>query len=173
MTRSAPLSRVSALFVVISNGVSMYAVIDIGGKQRRVQVGDVVRVERIAGEVEVVLEAVDEIVRGGCDLHEVGAVPRAAQCDRRLVEDQVDVCRDERLPVTAFLGLLDDAHDRRVTFGERLLVGVIGSSSRRGHERCERDGSHEQISADVAHPAHSPLTRGRSTLNRPRDLASA
>jgi len=29
----------------------MYAVIDIGGKQRRVQVGDVVRVERIAGEV--------------------------------------------------------------------------------------------------------------------------
>src|SRR6185436_17828855 len=29
----------------------MYAVIDIGGKQRRVQVGDVVRVERIAGEI--------------------------------------------------------------------------------------------------------------------------
>ena len=122
------------------------------------------RVERVAREVEVVLEAIDEILGRGRDLHEVGSVPRAAQRDRRLVEDEVDVRRDERLAVTALLGLLDDAHDRRVTLGERLLVGVVGGSSRRGDERGERDRSDEQVSADVAHPAHSPPTRGRSTL---------
>ena len=65
--------------------------------------------------------------------------------------------------MAALLGLLDDAHDRRVTLGERLLVGVVGGRSRRGDERGERDRSDEQLSADVAHPAHSPPTRGRST----------
>ena len=66
--------------------------------------------------------------------------------------------------MTALLGLLDDAHDRRVTLGERLLVGVVGGRGRRGDECGERDRSDEQVSADVAHPAHSPPTRGRSTL---------
>jgi hypothetical protein len=36
------------------------------------------RVERIAGEVEVVLEAADEVLRDRSELHEVGAIPRAA-----------------------------------------------------------------------------------------------
>ena len=68
--------------------------------------------------------------------------------------------------MTALLGLLDDAYDRRVTLGERLLVGVVGGSGRRGDERCERDRGDEHVSADVAHRAHSPPTRGRSTLER-------
>ena len=46
--------------------------------------------------------------------------------------------------MTALLGLLDDAHDRRVTLGERLLVGVVGGRGRRGDERGERDRSDEQ-----------------------------
>ena len=52
------------------------------------------RLERAPGEVEVVLEeALREVIRGRTDLDQVALVPRAAQRDGRLAEEQVDVDR--------------------------------------------------------------------------------
>ena len=81
------------------------------------------RVERVAGEVEVVFVAPDDDADGRADLDQVGRVPRAAQRDRRLVEEHVDVQRLVRLSRAALLGLLDQPHDRRVPLGEGDLVG--------------------------------------------------
>ena len=94
-------------------------------------------IERIAREVEVVLEALHQIVRGRRDLHEVGDVPRAAQRDGLLVEQKVDVGRDERLAVAADVLLLDEPDDRRVPLGERLFVREVGRRARRRDERSE------------------------------------
>ena len=117
-------------------------------------------IEWVAREVEVVLVAVDEVVRRGRDLHEVGGVPGATQRDRLLVQQEVDVGRDERLPVTALLRLLDDPHDRRVTLGERALVAEVGVSGRGSHER--RGGDREQSREwGATHGLHSRAARGR------------
>ena len=94
-------------------------------------------IERIAREVEVVLEALHQIVRGRRDLHEVGDVPRAAQRDGLLAQQEVDVRRDERLAVAADVLLLDEPNDRRVALGERLLVREVGRRVRRRDERSE------------------------------------
>ena len=48
-------------------------------------------IERVAGEVEVVLVPVVEIRRLRPDLDEVGAVPRPPQRDGRITEEHVDV----------------------------------------------------------------------------------
>ena len=79
-------------------------------------------VERVAREVEVVLVEPGDVLRRRPDLHEVGRVPRAAQCDGRLAEDAVDVHRLVRLPGPALLGLLHEADDGGVAVGERPLV---------------------------------------------------
>jgi hypothetical protein len=71
----------------------------------------------------VVLEQVDQIVGARADLDQVDGVPRPAERDRRLVEEQLDVERPVRLAVTALLELLDEPYDRGVTLGERGLVG--------------------------------------------------
>ena len=93
-------------------------------------------IERIAGEVEVVLVAGRrEIARRRRDLHEVAA-PRSAERDGRLVEERVDVDRDVRLPGTALVGLRNEPHVRCVALRERLLVL---SGSRRGRRRDERE----------------------------------
>lgn len=66
----------------------MYAVIDIGGKQRRVQVGDVVRVEKIEGDAgdAVVFDRVFA-VGDGDDLR-VGAPTVAGAVVRATVGEQ-------------------------------------------------------------------------------------
>jgi hypothetical protein len=86
-------------------------------------------VEGVSREVEVVLEAADEVVGDGSDLHEVGRAPRPAQRDRVLAEDPIDVGRDERLAVTALLRLLDHPDDRREALCESALVREIGAAA--------------------------------------------
>ncbi len=92
------------------------------------------RIERVAGEVEVVLEPVDEVVRRRRDLHEVGATPGPAERDRLLVEKEIDVGRDVRLAVAALVHLLDDSYDGCVALGERALVPEVGD----GRRCCQR-----------------------------------
>jgi hypothetical protein len=85
-------------------------------------------VKSVAREVEVVaVEAGDVFGRRG-DLDEIGPVPRPAQGDGRLLEEEVDVERPVGLSVAALLLLLDDPNDGCVAFGEGLLVGVVGAS---------------------------------------------
>jgi hypothetical protein len=80
----------------------------------------------------VVLVEPGEVLRRRPDLHEVGRVPGAAQCDGRLAEDAVDVHRLVRLPGAALLGLLDEPDDGGVALGERLLVAEVGGGRRQG-----------------------------------------
>ncbi len=108
------------------------------------------RVERIARKVEVVLVATDEILGRGRDLHEVGPIPGAAKRHGGLAEEEIDVCRDERLAVAALLALLDDPNDRRVTLGERLLVDIVGAR-RRDRDRCEPKRDDECDPASARH----------------------
>ena len=91
------------------------------------------RIERVPGEVEVVLPEAVDVVRRRADPDEVAAVPGPAQGHGRLVEEEVDVERLVRLAVAALLGLLDEPDDRRVLLGERLLVGEVG---RRGGQQA-------------------------------------
>ena len=114
------------------------------------------RLERVAGEVEVVLEQAGEIVRARADLDEVDGVPRSAQRDRRLVEQQVDVDRLEGLAVAALLHLLDEPDDRRVLLGERGLVGEIGAGRRTDDERGD-DGRDPSSSDAIGHRRRSTL----------------
>ncbi len=81
------------------------------------------RVERAPREVEVVLEEAREVLGGRPDLHEIGGVPRAAERDRRVAEEAVDVHRPVRLAGPAFLRLLDQPDHRRVLLSE-ILLGV-------------------------------------------------
>ena len=60
-------------------------------------------VERVAGKVQVVLEAPYEVLGHRADLDEVGGIPRASQRDRVLAEQSVDVRGHERLAVAALL----------------------------------------------------------------------
>jgi hypothetical protein len=116
------------------------------------------RVESIAGEVEVVVvETLREIGRRGPDLHEVAAAPGAAQRDRCVAEEGVDVHRAVRLPRAALPVLRDEADDRRVALRERGLVGEAG--------RCRRGGRHgDQHQRERARErdasGHQPRGRG-------------
>ncbi len=114
------------------------------------------RAQRIAREVQVVLEQVDEIAGGRPDLHEVDGVPRTAQGDGRLLEQQVDVDRLVRLAVAASLGLGDETHDRRMTLRERRLVGEIGRGRRRPAERRSGERDEDQEATQGSHEADSP-----------------
>ena len=98
------------------------------------------RVERVPGEVEVVLVEPGEIIRGRTDLDQIGGIPRSTQRDRRLIEERVDVDRLVRLAVPAVLSLLDEPHHRGVALGERGLVREVG---RRGRRRDEREHGNE------------------------------
>ena len=100
-------------------------------------------VERVAREVEVVVEAVDEVLGRRADLHQVGRVPRAAQRNGRLVEQHVHVGRLPGLARAALLLLLDEPDDRREPLGQRALVGEVGVSDRGGGER-HRNRNDEQ-----------------------------
>src|SRR5215218_4679038 len=84
-------------------------------------------VQGVAGEVEVVLVEAGDVLRSRGDPHEVGPVPRPAQGNRGLAEEEVDADRPVGLSRAARLGLLDDPHDGRVALGERLLAGVGGA----------------------------------------------
>ena len=81
------------------------------------------------------------------DLHEVGAIPGPAERDRRLVEEHVDVGRDERLPRPALLGLCDESHDRGVLLRERVLARRVGERRRYDDERAECDQCEKDRSA--------------------------
>ena len=105
------------------------------------------RLERVAGEVEVVLEQAGEVLRARADLDEVDGVPGAPQCHGRLVEQQVDVDRLEGLAVAALLHLLDEPDDRRVLLRERGLVGEIGAG--RGAEDERGDDRRDPSSSDA------------------------
>ena len=108
------------------------------------------RIERVAGEVEVVLEPLDEVLRRRRDLHEVGATPRPAERDRLLVEEEIDVGRDVRLAVAALVHLLDDSYDGCVALGERALVPEVGDRRRCRNEcGCAEDGDEP---GDAEHP---------------------
>ena len=116
------------------------------------------RVERVAREVEVILvEPGPEVAGARPDLHEVGARPRPAQRDRRLVEEQIDVDRDVRLPGAASLGLIDEPHDGGVARRERRLVRRRrGGGRRRGHPRGGEDGGEHGDSGPRRHRAAPP-----------------
>ena len=97
----------------------------------------------------MVLVAVDEIRGRRADLHEVGRVPGAPKRNRVLTEEKVDVDRLVRLARAAFLLLRDEAHDRRETARESLLVGEIRARTgrekkrgRRSDQRKYRDSAH-------------------------------
>ncbi len=91
-------------------------------------------VERVAGKVEVVLVAVDEVARRRSDLDEIRRPPGAAQRHGRLVEEHVDVGRDVGLPRAALHGLIDEADNRCEPVGECLLVPGVRRSDGYGHE---------------------------------------
>ena len=93
------------------------------------------RAEGVTREVEVVVVEPDDAFGLGRDLDEVGGIPRPAQRDGRLVEEVVHVDRLVRLPRPAFLGLLDEAHDRGISLRERDLVGEVSRRRRRHDER--------------------------------------
>ena len=93
------------------------------------------RVERVPGEVEVVLVEPWEVVRARADLDQIGGIPWSTQRNRRLVEEGVDVDRLVRLAVPAVLGLGDEPHHRGVALGERGLVREVGRRARRHDER--------------------------------------
>ena len=78
-----------------------------------------------------------EILGRRGDLDEVGRVPGAAQGDRRIVEEEIDIRRLVRLTRPALLRLLDEAHHGRVALRKGLLVGKIGTRSRRRDKRDE------------------------------------
>ena len=97
-----------------------------GGRQAaRPELVITARIERVTREIEVILEAVDEIVRRRPDLDEVAGPPRTAECHRRLVEEHVDIGWDVRLPRPTFDGLRDETNDRCVLRGERRLAGRV------------------------------------------------
>ena len=102
------------------------------------------RVERVPGEVEVVLVEPGEIVRGRADLDQIGGIPWSTQRDRRLVEEGVDVDRLVRLAVPAVLGLGDEPHHRGIALGERGLVREVGRRARRRDEREHGNEGAEQ-----------------------------
>ncbi len=93
----------------------------------------------------MVVDAADEVVGGRCDLDEVGDVPRSSKRHGRLVEQQVDVGRDERLAVSAHILLRDEPDDGCIFLGEGLLVGEIRLGGRRPDERRQRDGDDEEV----------------------------
>ena len=103
-------------------------------------------IERVPGEVEVVLvaaarsAAVGPIFTRSVGFHG----PRSATVS--LAEERVDVDRLVRLAGPALVGLLDEADDRGVPLGERLLVAQVGCGRRRnaerGRERC-LDAEHD------------------------------
>ncbi len=116
----------------------------------------------------MVLEAADEILRDRADLHEVGGVPRPSERDGVLAEQPVDVGRDERLAVSAFLVLLDDPHDRREALGERLLVRVVGGAAAPGHgdETAEQDDARRRGSRHDSRRGADTARDGRAVLDR-------
>ena len=108
-------------------------------------------VERVAGEVEVVLEAIRTVLGPRADRPEVGATPGAAQRNRRLVlEQEVDVERVVRLARSAALLLLfDQPYDRGEPLGQRRLVGEVGARDR-GHDERSREQRGERNPAQTA-----------------------
>ena len=115
----------------------------------------------------MVFEALHQIVRGRPDLHEVGDVPRAAQRDGFLAEQEVDVGRDERLAVAADVLLLDEPNDRRVLLCERPLVREVGGRVRRRDQGGKhQDGQESEARAD--HDENSLVRRGRRRAITPR-----
>jgi hypothetical protein len=117
------------------------------------------RVERVAGEVEVVLPAAEEVLRRRGDPYEVAPIPGTAERDGRLVEEEVHVGRDVGLAVAALLRLLHELHDRRVPFRERLFVGVVGVRGGDRDECAERDDDDREPRG----AARSQTTHGRRT----------
>jgi hypothetical protein len=113
-------------------------------------------VERVAGEVEVVLVAVDEVGRGRADLHQVALVPGTAKGDGRLAEQQVDVGRLVRLPGSALLGLVDEPHRGGVLLGQRRLAGEVrGRRTAPGEGAAGDDGEEsEPVTATMRAPRH-------------------
>ena len=137
------------------------------------------RVERAPREVEVVLVETGDVVRRRADLHEVGGIPRAAQGDCPVTEEDVHVRRLERLAGPALLRLVDEADDGRVPIRKRLLVLEVGV-------RSDREGEHGQDAAGdcgretTAHrrrSSHTPrwLDRVRriAATDPPRDVLAA
>ena len=120
-------------------------------------------IERVAGEVEVILVPVDEVARRRPDLDEIGSTPRAAQRDRGLVEEHVDVGRNVRLAGAALLGLIDEADDRSVFRGKRSLVRSVCGRNRHDQER-------RQGRRDEENPAgggtHAVILAGKSLRGR-------
>ena len=132
---------------------------DVGVDGRGVALGETLRplvvdaagVERVAGEVEVVLEAILEVGRLRPDLDEVGRVPRPTEGDLPVAKEQVHVDRLERLARLAGSALLDDAHDGCIFLGERRLLGDARERRRGEYDRRERDrGGGEQGAHGVA-----------------------
>ena len=102
------------------------------------------RDERAARVVEVVLVAVDEVLRARADLHQVGRVPGPAQRDGRLRRKEVDVEWDR----TALRGRTPPAARRGARPGctSARAPPRLGSkrSARGGREQSGRDHEREQ-----------------------------
>ena len=119
------------------------------------------RIESVPGEVEVVLVEVRDVICRRPDPHQVHRIPRAAQRNCRLVEEQVDVGRPVRLAVAALLELLDNANDRRVALRERGLVGEVGGGDGAAGER--EHGRHAQESSAHAAGLERKMFSGRTS----------
>jgi hypothetical protein len=101
----------------------------------------------------VVLEEIDEIRSGRADLHEIRGPPRPTQRHRRLPKEEIDVDGLVRLAGTAFLGLLDEPHDRGEALGERLLVRQGGHGPRWREERERSEQPNQRRASQTSHPS--------------------
>ena len=114
----------------------------------------------------MVLVAVDQVGGQRADLDEVGRIPRAAQGDRRLIEEDLDIRRLVGLTRAALLLLLDEANHGRELLGEGGLVGQVSESPCREGERNHEGGSGEKESAE-AHQGRSSRPFGRAPVSHP------
>ena len=138
-----------------------------GGQPARPPLVVATGIERVAGEVEVILVPVDEVARRRPDLDEIGSTPRTAQRDSGLVEEHVDVGRNVRLAGTALFRLIDEANDRGVELRQvRLGVRSGGGPRGCGADRCRREREEEDTKARCAHELNS-LTGRRRPVGAP------
>ena len=157
---------------------------DVGVDDRRMALRDPVCpelvvatwLERVAREVEVILEQAGKVVGARRHLDQIDRVPGPAERDGRLVEERVDVHRLVWFAGTAVLELLDEPDDGCVPLRERDLVVERSGRRRRSRDECRRDGDEQRPDQDTGSETKmsSPSRRERNrAASCPRTLFPA
>ena len=116
----------------------MYAIVRTGGKQYRVEPGDVVRVERLDGEVGTSVTLDDVLLVGGDDGVHVGA-PRLESA--AVVGTVVEQSRNQKIRVFKYKRR---KHYRRTRRTPPVVHGRHGSLIRSGPERGVDEMAHKK-----------------------------